>query len=75
MENEEEGDIALHILALAIDDSTLLPDETRAVIVEELPGIVRRIASFWRNPPAPPSCKSPSRSLKIGRTNHAHAGG
>jgi uncharacterized protein len=74
MENEEEGDIALHILALAIDDSTLLPDETRAAIVEELPGIVRRIASFWRNPPAPPSCKSPSRSLKKGRNEPCPCG-
>ena len=74
MENEEEGDIALHILGLAVDDSTLLPDETRAVIVEELPAIVRRIASFWRNPPAPPSRKLPSRSVKIGRNEPCPCG-
>ena len=31
------GDIALQILALAIESDTMLPDETRAAIVEDLP--------------------------------------
>jgi uncharacterized protein len=67
MENEEEGDIALQILALAIEDSKLLPDDSRAGIVEDLPEIVRTIAAYWRNPPAVPALKLPFRSSKVGR--------
>ena len=74
MENEEEGGIAQQILALAIDDSNLLPDGTRAAIVEELPDIVRKIASYWRNPPVTPSHRSPSRSVKIGRNEPCPCG-
>jgi uncharacterized protein len=74
MENEDEGDIALQILALAVDDSTLLPDDARAAIVEELPDIVRTVASYWRNPPAAPAPKLPIRSSKIGRNEPCPCG-
>ncbi|MFZ1109122.1 MAG: UPF0149 family protein [Rhodomicrobium sp.] len=74
MENEEEGDIALQVLALAMDDSTLLPDDTRAAIAEELPDIVRTIAAYWRNPPALPARKLPFRSSKIGRNEPCPCG-
>ena len=47
----------------------MLPDDTRAAVVDELPHILRTIASYWRNPPAAPARKLPLRSSKIGR-NH-----
>ena len=74
IENKDEGDVALQILALAMEDNTLLPDDTRAAIVEELPNIVRMIASYWRNPPAAPVRKSPLRSSKIGRNEPCPCG-
>ena len=74
VENKDEGDVALQILALAMESNTMLPDETRATIVEELPNIVRMIASYWRNPPAAPARKSPLRSSKIGRNEPCPCG-
>jgi uncharacterized protein len=74
VENKDEGDVALQILALAMEDNTLLPDNTRAAIVEELPNIVRMIASYWRNPPAAPARKSPLRSSKVGRNEPCPCG-
>jgi uncharacterized protein len=61
IENKNEGNLALQILALTMESDTMLPNDTRATIVEELPNIVRRIASHWRNPPVP------LRSSKVGR--------
>jgi uncharacterized protein len=74
IENKDEGDVALQILALAMEDNTLLPDDTRAAIVEELPNIVRMIASYWRNLPAAPVRKSSLRSSKIGRNEPCPCG-
>jgi uncharacterized protein len=74
IENEDEGDVALQILALAMESDTMLPDDTRAAIVEELPDIVRMIASYWRNPPAAPARKSPARSSKVGRNEPCPCG-
>ena len=74
IENEDEGDAALQILALAMESDTMLPDETRAAIVEELPNIVRVIAAYWRNPSAAPVRKLPLRSSKVGRNEPCPCG-
>ena len=60
-ENKEEDDVALHILALAIDSDTMLPDDTRAAIVDDLPEYRKEIAAYWRNRPAAPVRTPPSR--------------
>lgn len=74
IENKDEGDVALQILALAMESDTMLPDDTRAAIVEELPNIVRMIAAYWRNAPVGPVRKTPSRSSKIGRNESCPCG-
>ena len=74
IENEKEGEPVLHILGLAIDDGTRVPDETRTAIIEELPYTLREIASYWRKPPASRSGKSPSQWGKIGRNEPCPCG-
>jgi uncharacterized protein len=74
IKNEKEGETALHILGLAMDDGTRVPDETRAAIIEEIPDTLREIASFWRAAPASRSSKPPSRSRKIGRNEPCPCG-
>ncbi len=66
IENANEGNVALQILALTMESDNMLPDDTRAAIVEELPDIVRIIASYWRNPPL--------RSSKVGRNEPCPCG-
>jgi hypothetical protein len=52
VEADGVGKLALHILALALDSSSVLSGDTRTAIVDDLPDIIQEIAAYWRNPPA-----------------------
>jgi uncharacterized protein len=74
VEAEGVGELALHILALALDSSSVLPDDTRAALVDDLPSIIQEIAAYWRNPPAAPARTPPFRQRKTGRNEPCPCG-
>ena len=74
VEAEGVGELALHILALALDSSSVLPDDTRAALVDDLPSIIQEIAAYWRNASAAPARTPPFRQRKTGRNEPCPCG-
>ena len=66
LKDKNAGPLALQILALAAGDDEL-PDDDREEIVDDLPEIVRAIATYWRDAPAVPVRQMPERVQKVGR--------
>jgi uncharacterized protein len=74
VEAEGVGELALHMLALSLDSSSVLPDDTRTALVDDLPSIIQEIAAYWRNPPASRARTPPLRQRKTGRNEPCPCG-
>jgi uncharacterized protein len=74
VESDGAGELVLHIMALALDSSSVLPADTRTAILDDLPDTIREIAAYWRNPPAAAARKAPFRQPKTGRNERCPCG-